>query len=225
MRRAPAAALAAVGAVALVLGAVVLRGGDDPARDADAQVDAAAPEVELASAIAAAQADMPIPVSNSRVGVLLEDLCDGGDGLADQLGALTVADASEADQVVDALRAGTELLCPEGVDPAVDAQARAAALAAAPSTTVAGPSADAQDQGGDVAVGTAGRTSAAPSSSATGGSPASGGSSSTAGAAADGSSGTAEAGGGNATGAGNQSSTGFSQSVGGGGASNQATAG
>jgi hypothetical protein len=200
-------------AVALLLGAAACQKGDDTA----AKVDAGAPSVDLASAVSAAQADMPIPVSNSRVGVLLQDLCDGGSGVADQLGALTVTDAAQADAVLDALSAGTHVLCPGGVDPGAAAQARAEAMATSPSSTVADVSADASNGGGNAAVGTAGRTHASTSSAA------SGGASSTAGAASNQSTGTAQVGGGSASGSGNQSSTSYSQSVGGGSSSNQAS--
>jgi hypothetical protein len=221
MHRRSAALLAALFAAVLLVGVAAVQRGDD----APAQVDAGASSADLASAVSAAQVDMPIPVSNSRVGVLLEDLCHGGDGVGAQLGALRMSDAAQAGAVLDALAAGTEVLCPGGVDPAAETQARAAAQAlaeppaVAPSATVVDAAPDASGPVGRSGAGTGGSTSAASSSSA------SGDSSSTSGTAADQSTGTAQAGGGNATGAGNRSSTGFSQSLGGGGASNTADAG
>jgi hypothetical protein len=205
--------------VALLLGAGACSGGEGTTASVDAGDDGAA-RAELASAISAAQEGMPVPVSNSRVGVLLEDLCDGGSGIRAQLGQLPLTDADQADAVIRALTAGTDLLCPEGVDAGAAAQARAAAISVAPSTTAADLSGSAEGSGGNVAVGTAGRTSAASSSSASGGS-----SSGTNGGAANGSTGTATVGGGGANGTGNQSSSSFSQSVGGSGSSNSASAG
>jgi hypothetical protein len=206
--------------VALLLGAGACSGGEGTTASVDAGDDGGAARAELASAISAAQAGMPVPVSNSRVQVLLEDLCDGGGGIATQLGQLPLTDADQADAVIRALTAGTDLLCPEGVDADAAAQARAAAISVAPSTTAADLSGSAEGSGGNVAVGTAGRTSAASSSSASGGS-----SSGTNGGAANGSTGTATVGGGGANGTGNQSSSSFSQSVGGSGSSNSPSAG
>jgi hypothetical protein len=204
--------------VALLLGAGACSGGEGTTASVDAGDDGAA-RAELASAISAAQEGMPVPVSNSRVGVLLEDLCDGGSGIRAQLGQLPLTDADQADAVIRALTAGTDLLCPEGVDAGAAAQARAAAISVAPSTTAADLSSSPEGSGGNVA-GTAGRTSAASSSSASGGS-----SSGTDGGPANESTGTATVGGGGANGTGNQSSSSFSQSVGGSGSSNSASAG
>jgi hypothetical protein len=198
--------------VALLLGAAACQKGDDSA----AKVDTGSTDgAQLASAITAAQAEMPVTVSNSRVGVLLEDLCDGASGLAAQLEALPLTDASQAGGVVSALTAGTDVLCPGDVGAGAQAEARAAAEAVAPSTTVTDLSVSAEESGGNVAVGTAGRTSAASSSSASGGS-----SASSNGGATNESSGTATVGGGGASGTGNQSSSSFSQSVSGSGSSN-----
>jgi hypothetical protein len=202
---------------ALALGAAACQKGDDTG----AAVDTGAPTaIELASAVSAAQAQMPVSVSNSRVGVLLEDLCDGSGGIAEQIGALPLGDASQADAVVRALASGTRLLCPDGADAGAQAEARAAAEAVSPSTTVTDLSVGAEQSGGNVAVGTAGRTSASSSSAASGGS-----SSSTKGGATNESTGSATVGGGGANGAGNQSSTSFSQSVSGSGGSNSSSAG
>jgi hypothetical protein len=190
---------------ALLLAAAACGGQQD---DASGQLDTERPTVDLSGAVATAQSSMPIELPDSRVRVLLEDLCAAGVGdagdVANQVAAMPLADAGQADAVVQALDAGTDELCPEEVDPAVHDAVAAAAVAAAPTTTtVPTPSA--------AGAPSQSRSGASPSTneysdSSTAGSSSSGGSSNS-------SSGSGAVGSGNADGSGNQSSTNFGQSV------------
>jgi hypothetical protein len=214
MRRAAASAVGL-----LLLGAAACSDG----AGTRAQVDSGAPTADVAAALATAQAAMPIEVSNSRVRVLLRELCGSGaagtDAAIDQVGALTLADAGQADGVLAALDAGTAKLCPGDVDPSARSEVAAAAKAAVPAVASTPAAADSQSSGASPVAGTSGTGSTGSGSSnsaaAGGGTPGSSNSSS----------GEAVVGGGNATGSGNQSSTGFTQSVGSGSATNSNTAG
>ena len=193
---------------ALLLAAAACGGQQD---DASGQLDTERPTVDLSGAVATAQSSMPIELPDSRVRVLLEDLCAAGIGdaadVADQVAAMPLADAGQAGAVVQALDAGTAELCPDEVDPAVHDAVAAAAVAAAPTPTTVPAPAAASAAGGTGASqsGTSPRTNEY-SDSSTAGSTSSPGSSNT-------SSGSGAVGSGNADGSGNQSSTNFGQSV------------
>jgi hypothetical protein len=188
----------------LLLGAGACGGQDD----ASGEVDTERPTVDLSGAVAVAQSSMPIELPDSRVRVLLEDLCAAGIGdaadVADQVAAMPLADAGQAGAVVEALDAGTDELCPDEVDPAVHDAVSAAAVAAAPTPTTV-PAATAAGGTSSSGSGTSPRTNEY-SDSSTAGSASSSGSSNT-------SSGSGAVGSGNANGSGNQSSTNFGQSV------------
>ncbi len=199
MRRS-AVALASV----LLLGAAACGGQDDES----GEVDTERPTVDLSGAVATAQSSMPIELPDSRVRVLLEDLCAAGIGdaahVADQVGAMPLADAGQAGAVVQALDAGTDELCPDEVDPSVHDAVEAAAAAATPTSTTTAPAAVQSNRSSSV-------ESESPSSNSYSSSGSTGASSSS--GSSNSSSGSGAAGGGNATGAGNQSSTNFGQNV------------
>ncbi len=194
----------------LLLGAAACGGQDDES----GAVDTETPTVDLSGAVAVAQSSMPIELPDSRVRVLLEDLCAAGIGdaadVADQVAAMPLADAGQAGAVVQALDAGTDELCPDEVDPAVHDAVAAAAVAAAPTpTTVPATSAAG---GTSPSRSGASRGTNEYSDSSTAGSTSSSRSTSSSGST-NSSSGSGAVGGGNANGSGNQSSTNFGQSV------------
>lgn len=195
---------------ALLLGGAACGGKDD----AEGQVDTELPRGDLASALTVAQSEMPVEVPDSRVRVLIGDLCEAGpadvDGIVEQLAGLPVSDQAQLDAVLQALDSGTEELCPDEVDPAVRAALATDAQAAAPSPTTTAVAASASSNG----------TSSASGGSAPAAESAPAGSSSTPSGASNGSTGSAAVGGGNASGSGNQSSTDYTQSVGSGSATN-----
>ena len=221
--------LVSLAALALV-GATACSGQDDvDGQGADEGVETAAPATDLADAVAIAQSSMPLALPDSRVGILLEDLC-ADDDVTGQVQGFGLADQSQVDAAVAALEAGTDELCPGDVEPA-SLDGLAAAAAPAPTTPAADATTAAAGTGG---TGGGSSTGSGTRSGGTGGSTAAAGTassgSSTAGGTASGgagntSTGAASTGGGNASGTGNQSSTGFTQSVGGSGASNSSSVG
>jgi hypothetical protein len=191
--------------LALVLLGAAACGQQD---DASGEVDTERPAVDLSGAVAIAQSSMPIELPDSRVRVLLEDLCAAGIGeaadVADQVAAMPLADAGQAGAVVQALDAGTAELCPDEVDPAVHDAVAAAAVAAAPTPSTV-PAATVAGGPSSSGSGPSPRTNEYSDSSTAGSASSSGSSNSSSGSGAVGS--------GNANGSGNQSSTNFGQSV------------
>jgi hypothetical protein len=216
--------------VLVLLGAAACSGQDDvEGQDGDEDVQTAAPATDLTDAVAIAQSSMPLALPDSRVGILLEDLCADAD-VTGQVQGLGLADQGQVDAAVAALEAGTDELCPGTVDPAgLDGLAAAAAPAPTTATADAGTAAAATGgTGGGASTGSSSRSGGTGGSTAAAGTGSSGSStagSSSGGGAGNTSTGSASSGGGDASGTGNQSSTGFTQSVGGSGASNSATAG
>lgn len=202
----------ALAVVPALLVAVAACGGKD---DTTGEVDTEAPAGDLATALIAAQAAMPVEVPDSRVRILIEDLCAAGPadtpGIVGQLTALPVAGPAEAQAVLDALEAGTSTRCPGGVEPAVENAVAEAALAAAPTTTTTPPAVAAAPASGTSGGASSGQGSTSPSSSSSGDSSTSNSSSS---GSSNSSSGSGVVGGGSATGTGNQSTTDYGQSFG-----------
>ena len=190
-------------------------GQDDVDGSGDTGVETAAPAADLADAVSVAQRTMPVAVPDSRVGILLEDLCAGA---APDLAALALADEVALEAAVGALEAASDGLCPGEVDPAQLAAARRdTPLAASAATPTAGTAAPAPSAGTAAAGGTS--SAERPASASSGASAATSGS----GGAANTSTGAASTSGGNATGTGNSSSTDFTQGVG--SSSNQSSSG
>lgn len=199
---------AALALVAVLVAGAAACGGQD---DEEGQVETEPVAGELAGAVSSAQAAMPIELPDSRVRVLLQDLCDAGasdtGAIIEQLAGLPVTDPAQIDAVLAALDVGTADLCPGGVAPAVHGAVAAGARAAPPATSSPPTAAAEAPSGGGAGASGRSSSSAGPSGSTSGSGAASGGSS------ANGSSGSAAVGSGNATGSGNQSSTNFGQNV------------
>jgi hypothetical protein len=212
-------------ALALLGGAACGNGMDDDEGTED--VETTTPVTDLADAVAVAQRSMPVDLPDSRVGILLEDLCAGD---APDLEGLSLADQAQLVATIAALEAGSDDLCPGSTAPALLEEARAATPPPAPDP--AGAAAAAAEGGGGAA--SSGPSGATGGSSAASGSAASGSGAGSSSGASNSSAGSASSGGGNATGTGNSSDTDFTQAVGSGssgssssgaGASNSASVG
>jgi hypothetical protein len=191
------------------------KGSDDLAEpDQTVLVDDLDPAVEIASFSA------PAALDEDAISALLDGLCDGdAAAVASQLQAAGL-DAEQQAQALDALSAGADTTCPDGLDTVVPQVQQALA----PTTTAAPAAATSGATGG----GGAGNSSTANATSGSSGSSSSGSSANGGSGASNSSSGSASVGGGDANGTGNQSSTGMTQGVSNSGsssASNSASAG